>query len=79
MSYKIVSDSSSNVLTMEGADYTTVPMKVIAEKEYVDELGLTPNEEMTTLGNRAAYSLQEISEEERQSMLQMLKQLKKKK
>ena len=32
----IVSDSSSNIFTLEGADYTTVPMKVIAEKEYVD-------------------------------------------
>ena len=40
MRYLIVSDSSSNVLAMEGADYTTVPMKVIAEKEYVDAIGL---------------------------------------
>ena len=36
MRYIIVSDSSSNVFTVEGADYTAVPMKVIAEKEYVD-------------------------------------------
>ena len=37
MSIKIVSDSSSNVFTLEGANYTTVPMKVIAgEKEFVD-------------------------------------------
>ena len=36
MRYIIVSDSSSNVFTVEGAEYTTVPMKVIAEKEYVD-------------------------------------------
>ncbi len=37
MSYKIVSDSSSNVFAMEGFDYTTVPMKVItSEKEYID-------------------------------------------
>lgn len=54
-------------------------LAVAAMYGYVDELGLTPNEEMTTLGNRAAYSRQEISEEERQNMLQMLKQLKKKK
>ena len=36
MRYVIVSDSSSNVFTISGADYKTVPMKVIAEKEYVD-------------------------------------------
>ena len=37
MGIKIVSDSSSNVFFLEGADYATVPMKVIAgEKEYVD-------------------------------------------
>ena len=40
MRYIIVSDSSSNVLTMPGADYRTVPMKVIAEKEYVDDSNL---------------------------------------
>ena len=52
-------------------------LAVAAMYGYVDELGLTPDEEMTALGNRAAYSLQEISEEERRCMLQMLKQLKK--
>jgi len=36
MRYIIVSDSSSNVFTVEGAEYTTVPMKIIADKEYVD-------------------------------------------
>ena len=36
MAIKIVSDSSSNVFTLEGIQYTTVPMKIIAEKEYVD-------------------------------------------
>jgi len=36
MRYIIVSDSSSNVFTVEGAEYTTVPMKIIAGKEYVD-------------------------------------------
>lgn len=40
MRIKIVSDSSSNVLTMEGANYTTVPMKVVAAKEYVDTTAL---------------------------------------
>ena len=37
MSIKIVSDSSSNVYTLEGANYSTVPMKVIAgDREFVD-------------------------------------------
>lgn len=36
MRYIIVSDSSSNVFSISGAEYTTVPMKIIAEKEYVD-------------------------------------------
>ena len=36
MNYKIVSDSSSNVFSIEGFHYTTVPMKVRAGKEYVD-------------------------------------------
>ena len=37
MRYQIVSDSSSNIFHVEGVNYTTVPMKIIAgEKEYVD-------------------------------------------
>ena len=36
MSYVIVSDSSSNIFSLAGANYTTVPMKVVGAKEYVD-------------------------------------------
>jgi len=36
MGYVIVSDSSSNVFTLTGVNYSTVPMKVIGEKEYMD-------------------------------------------
>jgi fatty acid-binding protein DegV len=37
MVYKIVSDSSSNVFTLDSVNYTTVPMKVIAgDTEYID-------------------------------------------
>jgi DegV family protein with EDD domain len=37
MSIKVVSDSSSNVFAVEGLNYTTVPMKVIAgEHEFID-------------------------------------------
>ena len=44
MSYKIVSDSSSNIYTFTDANYTTVPMKVlVGPNEYVDnpELNLS--------------------------------------
>ena len=40
MNYKIVSDSSSNVLSMNDPNFASVPMKVIAEKEYVDDANL---------------------------------------
>ena len=41
MRYQIVSDSSSNIFSLEGACYTTVPMKIImGEKEFVDTAAL---------------------------------------
>ncbi|MBO7252962.1 MAG: DegV family protein [Oscillospiraceae bacterium] len=40
MNYKVVSDSSSNVLSMNTVHFASVPMKVRAEKEYVDDLNL---------------------------------------
>ena len=41
MKYKIVSDSSSNIFTLSGVEYQSVPLKIISkEKEYVDEPGL---------------------------------------
>ena len=41
MSYKIVSDSSSNLQGLEGVDYTAVPLKIVtAEKEYSDDVNL---------------------------------------
>ena len=41
MGYQIVSDSSSNIFHIEGVNYTTVPMKIIAgEREYVDTQAL---------------------------------------
>ena len=36
MSIKIVSDSSSNIFTLDGFNYTTVPMKVVTTREYID-------------------------------------------
>ena len=41
MRYQIVSDSSSNIFHVEGVNYTTVPMKIIAgDKEYIDAPGM---------------------------------------
>ena len=41
MNFKIVSDSSSNLLTFEGVPYATVPLKIItAQREYVDDASL---------------------------------------
>ena len=40
MNYKVVSDSSSNVLTMDNVHFASVPMKVRAEKEYIDDANL---------------------------------------
>lgn len=37
MNYRIVSDSSSDLLTLENCDYLSVPLKIITdEKEYID-------------------------------------------
>ena len=40
MNYKIVSDSSANVLTLNDPHFISVPMKVRAAKEYVDDVTL---------------------------------------
>lgn len=40
MNYKIVADSSCNVLSMENPHFASVPMKVRAEKEYIDDADL---------------------------------------
>lgn len=56
MSFKIVSDSSSNVLSMGDANYTTVPLKIIAEKEYVDDAALDLAGMMEDLRNHKGKS-----------------------
>ena len=56
MAIRIVSDSSSNVLSMEGCNYTTVPMKVIAAKEYVDTPDLDLQGMVTDLKNHKGKS-----------------------
>ena len=45
MSMKIVSDSSSNVFSIPGANYVTVPMKVVAgDREFIDTADLNVQE-----------------------------------
>ena len=41
MNFKIVADSSSNMLSFDGVDYGTVPLKIVTdEREYVDDAAL---------------------------------------
>lgn len=40
MKYKIVSDSSSNVYSIPGEDFESVPMKISTDREYIDRAGL---------------------------------------
>ena len=40
MSFRIVADSSANVFSLPGVNYTTVPMKIVADREYVDDAKL---------------------------------------
>lgn len=40
MSFRIVADSSCNVLVLDDPNYTTVPLKIVAAKEYVDNTQL---------------------------------------
>ena len=41
MSFKIVSDSSSDLYTLSGIDYESAPLKIITDqKEYVDDTNL---------------------------------------
>ena len=56
MRFRIVSDSSSNVLSMGDSDYTTVPLKIIAEKEYVDDASLDLAGMMEDLRNHKGKS-----------------------
>ena len=41
MNMKIVADSSANLLTLEGTDFASVPLKIVTDKrEYVDDASL---------------------------------------
>ncbi len=40
MNFRIVTDSSSNVLSIDNENYASVPMKIVAAQEYIDQPGL---------------------------------------
>ena len=56
MNYRIVADSSSNVLSMENPHYFSVPMKVRAEKEYIDNEQLDVAQMVEDLRNHKGTS-----------------------
>ena len=56
MNYRIVADSSSNILSMENPHYFSVPMKVRAEKEYIDDANLDVAQMVQDLKNHKGTS-----------------------
>ena len=45
MTYKIVSDSTANILSLEGVDFQSVPLKIRVEDiEYADDANVDVNE-----------------------------------
>ena len=56
MNYRIVADSSSNILSMEDPRYFSVPMKVRAEKEYIDDANLDLYQMVEDLKNHKGTS-----------------------
>ena len=51
MNFRIVTDSSSNVLSRPGEDYGCVPLKIVAGQEYVDVPGLNVTQMVEDLKN----------------------------
>ena len=56
MSFMIVADSSANILSMAGGNYATVPMKIVADREYVDDTKLNLSEMVENLRNHKGKS-----------------------
>ena len=56
MNFKMVSDSSSNIISMTDSHYISVPMKVRAAKEYVDDQNLDLAEMVEDLRNHKGKS-----------------------
>ncbi len=56
MRFRIVTDSSSNVLTLAGENYASVPMKIVTDREYVDAPGLDVSAMVEDLKNYKSKS-----------------------
>ena len=56
MNFRIVTDSSSNVLSRPGEDYACVPLKGVAEQEYADVPGLNVAQMVEDLKNHKGKS-----------------------
>ena len=56
MNYRIVADSSSNILSMADPHYFSVPMKVRAEKEYIDDENLNVSQMVEDLKHHKGTS-----------------------
>ena len=56
MNYRIVADSSSNILSLDNPHYFSVPMKVRADKEYIDDAQLDVAQMVNDLKNHKGTS-----------------------
>ena len=56
MNYKIVADSSCNIISMENPHFASVPMKVRAQKEYIDDANLDLAQMVEDLKNHKGTS-----------------------
>ena len=66
MSYKIVADSSCNLLHFEGVDFASVPLKIVTDKkEYVDDENLDSTlmlEELAAYKGRSGTACPNVGE-----------------
>lgn len=66
MAYRIVSDSSANLFTLDGVDFTSVPLKIVTDKkEYVDDSSLDVDKmvaELSEYKGRSGSSCPNIQE-----------------
>lgn len=65
MNFRIVTDSSSNVLRLDGENYFSVPMKIVTSKEYIDTPDLNVSEmiaDLKTFRQRSSSSCPNIGE-----------------
>ena len=65
MNYRIVTDSSSNVLTRPGENYACVPLKIVAGQEYADVPGLSVTqmvEDLKTYKGKTGSSCPNVGE-----------------